>query len=42
VHNIACVMQATDFLWTTGVKTLTWPGNSPELNPIENCWHAWG
>ena len=22
------------------IKLIDWPGNSPDLNPIENCW-AW-
>ena len=22
-----------------GVQVLPWPGNSPDLNPIENCWN---
>jgi transposase len=25
-------------LWTNNIKTSDWPGNSPYLNPIENCW----
>lgn len=27
-----------DFVSEVGLKTLSWPGNSPDLNPIENCW----
>jgi transposase len=26
------------FLETNNIKTIDWPGNSPDLNPIENCW----
>jgi len=28
----------TDFLKMKNVKMLEWPGNSPDLNPIENFW----
>lgn len=35
-------MQVKEFLKTTGLKALTWPGNSPDLNPIENCWQVVG
>lgn len=31
-----------DFLNDASVRTLTWPGNSPDLNPIENCWFMIG
>jgi transposase len=26
------------FLETNNFKTIDWPGNSPYLSPIENCW----
>jgi len=37
-----CAMQVKDFLRSAGIRTLTWPGNSPDLNPIENCWQVLG
>lgn len=30
--------KVKDFLASSEIATLTWPGNSPDLNPIENCW----
>ena len=28
----------TDYLHLEGIRTIPWPGNSPDLNPIENAW----
>lgn len=28
-----------EFLRLKNIPTLPWPGNSPDLNPIENCWN---
>ena len=30
------------YLKTCGIKFLDWSGNSPDHNPIENCWHIMG
>ena len=31
-------IKVTDFLRETGATVLEWPGNSQNLNPIENLW----
>lgn len=30
--------SVTKFLEEKNIKTLPWPGNSPDMNPIENLW----
>ncbi|KAG7176887.1 Transposable element Tcb1 transposase-like 3 [Homarus americanus] len=35
-HRSKCV---TTWLHERAILLLEWPGNSPDLNPIENVWH---
>lgn len=30
--------SVNDFFISKNINVLPWPGNSPDLNPIENCW----
>ena len=49
IHNCTTFMHdgapchrskiVTEFLRKQKIKTLDWPGNSPDMNPIENLWH---
>ena len=34
--------EVRKFLASAGINQLSWPGNSPDLNPIENCWKVMG
>ena len=34
--------KVKEFLVSSHVSCLPWPGNSPDLNPIENCWKMVG
>ena len=33
------LLKVKTYLIKSGIQVLDWPGNSFELNPIENCWH---
>ena len=30
--------KTKDFMLANNINTLLWPGNSPDINPIENLW----
>ena len=32
--------KTQDWFQANGVQVMPWPGNSPDLNPIENMWHV--
>ena len=38
MHNGAPCHKSRNYFEGKGIRVLGWPGNSPDLSPIENCW----